>query len=231
VGSIRDADDRISGDPVDGGINNPGFVAFVNALLEGRLKLGQTVKQDELCEILKLSLSPLREAMTLLEAEGLVQVRKRMGVTIFYPDVKFVGGTFQFRELLESEGLRKFAGTVSEEWIKSTSESHLEMMAYVRKVNDQRIFAPAMRTLEQAFHGSFIAAFDNEQITANYRRLLQKMYLIRLINLDAVNAANTIISLEEHLDIVEALQRRDTPRAVEALKRHIKGVIHRTLTH
>jgi DNA-binding GntR family transcriptional regulator len=219
------------GNRVDGGINNPGFVAFVNALLEGRLKLGQTVKQDELCDILKLSLSPLREAMTLLEAEGLVQVRKRMGVTIFYPDVKFVGGTFQFRELLESEGLRKFADIVTDEWIKSTVENHHDMMAYVRKVVDQRIFAAPMRALEQSFHSSFVAAFDNEQITANYGRLLQKMYLIRLVNLDAVNAANTIISLEEHLDIVEALGRRDTPRAVEALRRHIKGVIHRTLTH
>jgi DNA-binding GntR family transcriptional regulator len=216
---------------VDGGINNPGFVAFIDALLEGRLKLGQTLKQDELCDILKMSLSPLREAMTLLEAEGLVQVRKRMGVSIFYPDVKFVGGTFQFRELLESEGLRKFSDMVTDDWIKSTIDAHRDIMDYVRKVNDQRIFAKPVKVVEQAFHGSFIAAFDNEQITANYQRLLQKMYLLRLTNLDAVNAANTIRSMEEHLDIVEALKERDATRAIEALQRHIQGVIHRTLTH
>lgn len=216
---------------MDGGINNPGFVAFIDALLDGRLKLGQTLKQDELCDILKISLSPLREAMTLLEAEGLVQVRKRMGVAIFYPDVKFVGGTFQFRELLESEGLRKFSDMVTDDWIKSTIDAHREIMDYVRKVNDQRIFAKPVKEVEQAFHGSFIAAFDNEQITANYQRLLQKMYLLRLTNLDAVNAANTIKSMEEHLEIVEALKRRDAAAAIEALKRHIQGVIHRTLTH
>lgn len=213
------------------GINNPGFIAFVDALLDGRLKLGQTLKQEELCDILEMSLSPLRESMTLLEAEGLVQIRKRMGVTIFYPDVKFVGGTFQFRELLESEGLRRFADMVTSEWIRSTTERHHEMIDYVRRVNDQRIFAEPMKALEQAFHGSFIAAFDNEQITANYERLLQKMYLIRLINLDAVNAPNTIKSLQEHMDIIDALSRRDASSATEALQRHIKGVIHRTLTH
>ena len=216
---------------MDGGINNPGFVAFVDALLDGRLKLGQTLRQDELCDILKISLSPLREAMTLLEAEGLVQIRKRAGVTIFYPDVKFVGGTFQFRELLESEGLRKFADMVTDDWIKSTIDAHRDIMDYVRKVNDQRIFAKPVKEVEQDFHGSFVAAFDNEQITANYQRLLQKMYLLRLTNLDSVNTANTIKSMEEHLDIVEALKDRDATRAVEALQRHIKGVIHRTLTH
>jgi DNA-binding GntR family transcriptional regulator len=216
---------------VDGGINNPGFVAFIDALLEGRLKLGQTLKQDELCDILKISLSPLREAMTLLEAEGLVQVRKRMGVSIFYPDVKFVGGTFQFRELLESEGLRKFTGMVTDDWIASTTDAHREIMDYVRKVNDQRIFAKPVKAVEQAFHGSFIAAFDNEQITANYQRLLQKMYLLRLTNLDSVNAANTIKSLEEHLDVIKALKVRDAARAIGGLKRHMQGVIHRTLTH
>ncbi|MGO1076929.1 GntR family transcriptional regulator [Inquilinus sp. CA228] len=216
---------------MDGGINNPGFIAFVDALIEGRLKLGQTLRQEELCDILKLSLSPLRESMTLLEAEGLVQIRKRLGVTIFYPDVKFVGSTFQFRELLEAEGLRRFTDVVTDEWIQSTTGGHREMIDYVRQVADHRIFAKPMRSLEQAFHDSFIAAFDNEQITANYQRLSQKMYLIYLVNLDSVNTSSTVKALQEHMDIIDALSRRDASGAVEALQRHMQGVIHRTLTH
>ncbi len=215
---------------MDGGINNPGVVAFIDALLDGRLRLGQTVKQDELCELLEMSLSPLRESLTLLEAEGLIQVRKRMGVAIFYPDVRFVGSTFQFREFLEAEGLRRFVPRVTDEWVQSTAEAHLEIIEYVRQVNDQRIFAKPVKALEQAFHGAFIGAFDNEQITANYQRLMQKMYLLRLINLDAVNAVNTIQSMREHLQVLDALKERNVDGAVDALQRHVRGVLHRTLT-
>ncbi|WP_425644231.1 GntR family transcriptional regulator [Agrobacterium leguminum] len=213
-----------------GGITNPGFVAFVEALLEGRLKLGQTLRLEELCDILGMSLSPLREAITLLEAEGLIQVRKRLGVSIFYPDVKFVGGTFQFRELLESEGLRRLSEGLPSAWIDDMLHAHAAIIELARCSRQPADFVTPVRELEERFHGGFVAAFDNEQITANYQRLTQKMYLLRLLNPDAVNVVNTIRSMEEHLDIVVALRDRDVERAIEALHRHLKNVLHRLLT-
>ncbi len=53
-----------------GDIDNAGYIAFFDALLERRLKLGQTLKQEELGDILGQSLSPMRETTTLLEAEA-----------------------------------------------------------------------------------------------------------------------------------------------------------------
>ena len=41
---------------------NPTYTAFFDALLDGRLALGQTLTQDALCAVLGTSLSPLREA-------------------------------------------------------------------------------------------------------------------------------------------------------------------------
>ncbi|MBK8083489.1 MAG: GntR family transcriptional regulator [Devosia sp.] len=55
---------------MNGGIENVGYNAFFEALIEGRLQLGQTLKQEELGATLGLSLSPMRETTTLLEAEG-----------------------------------------------------------------------------------------------------------------------------------------------------------------
>lgn len=214
---------------MDGGITHPGFIGFMNALIEGRLKLGQTVTQEELCDVLGISLSPLREAVTLLEAEGLVQVRRRLGVVIFYPDVKFVGGTFQFRELLESEGLRRFAKTVSRELVATLKSRHEDIIQFVHQHPDTQTFVQPVKLLEQEFHGGFIAAFDNAQITTNYLRLSQKMYLLRLINPEAVNPSNTVKSMEEHLVVLDALEARDAEAAVDALQKHLKGVLHRLI--
>jgi DNA-binding GntR family transcriptional regulator len=217
-------------DTVDGGIDNKGYTAFLEALVDGRLKLGQTLRQEELCEILGLSLSPMRETTTLLEAEGLIKVRRKVGITIFYPDMKFVGNCFQFRGLLEKEGLRKFAGTVSREWIAKARGDHLEIMDYVRKVNDLGTYRLPVKELERDFHESFINAYANEQVSVTYARLTQKMYLIRLHNLEAVGPANTIQSMREHLAIIDGLETGDTEGAIDALDRHLKGVLHRVLT-
>jgi DNA-binding GntR family transcriptional regulator len=215
---------------VKGEIRNAGYVAFFNALIAGKLKLGQTVTQEQLCEILGMSLSPLRETITLLEAEGMVTVRRKIGITVFYPDVKFVGNTFQFRGLLEKEGLRKFAPVVSREWLETMRRDHHDIIRFVREVNDLEAYRLPVKALEDRFHHSFIEVFDNDQIMVNYARLQQKMYTLRYYNKQAVGPTNTVISMEEHLAIIDALERRDGEAAADALERHLQGVLHRTLT-
>ena len=215
---------------MSGGIDHPGYLAFIEALVTGQLKLGQTLKQEELCVILGISLSPMREATTLLEAEGLITVRRRIGITIFYPDVKFVGNTFQFRGLLEREGLTKFARSVDTAWLKQVRDDHLAMIDHLRTANDPAAYREPMRRLEHDFHGSFIAALENHQIDTIYQRLTQKMFLIRLINMEAVGPDKSILSMREHLAILDALDRRDAEGASAALDQHLRGVLHRVLT-
>jgi DNA-binding GntR family transcriptional regulator len=218
------------GGSVNGGIANAGYHAFFDALIEGRLKLGQTLRQEDLGEVLGQSLSPMRETTTLLEAEGLIKVRRKVGITIFYPDMKFVGNTFQFRGLLEKEGLRKFAANVPPGWIARMRDEHARIIEFVREENDLMAYRLPVKALEAEFHESFITVYANEQVSVTYARLLQKMYLIRLHNLDAVGPANTITSMREHLAVMDALEAGDTDGAIDALDRHLKGVLHRTLT-
>lgn len=213
-----------------GEIENAGYQAFFDALVDGRLKLGQTLTQDELCQILGISLSPMRETTTLLEAEGLISVRRKVGITIFYPDVKFVGNCFQFRGLLEKEGLRKFAQTVRPEWVAAMRAEHAGIIDFVRQVNEMGAYRVPVKKLERRFHDTFVDAFDNDQIRVNYARLTQKMYLLRLHNPNAVGPTNTVTSMEEHIDIIDALGAGDVDGAVEALERHLQGVLHRVLT-
>ena len=215
---------------MNGGIDNPGYHAFFEALIEGRLKLGQTLTQEELGAILGLSLSPRRETTTLLAAEGLITVRRKIGITIFYPDMKFVGNTFQLRGILEKEGLRKFAGTVSRDWIAHMRREHNRIIDYVRDVNDMQTYRLPVKRLEREFHDSFVNVLANDQVSVIYGRLIQKMYLIRLHNLDAVGPANTVLSMREHIAIIDALEKGDADAAIDALDRHLKSVLHRVLT-
>lgn len=213
-----------------GEIENAGYNAFFEALIVGRLRLGQTLTQEEMAGILGISLSPMRETTTLLESEGMVTVRRKVGITIFYPDVNFVGNTFQFRGFLEREGLRKFASSVTPAWIARMREEHARIIAFVSDKDELEAYRVPVKAMETAFHHTFIDAYANDQISRVYNRLAQKMYLIRLHNLEAVGQANTIRSMREHLDVVDALARRDVDGAIAALDLHLQAVLHRVLT-
>lgn len=213
------------------GMQNPGAVAFCEALTDGRLRLGQTLTQNELGEVLGLTLARVRDVVVLLEAEGLVEVRKRVGLTIFYPDVNFVGNTFQLRGILEREGLRKFSETVTQSWIDYMLDEHDKIVELVKSCTEAGQYAREMRALERKFHDSFVTALNNEHITKLHGSNSQKMYLLRLLNPEAVGPRNSLISMSEHLEILRALQQRDADAAILGLDRHLKGVLHRILTH
>ncbi len=208
---------------------NPAYAGFFDALLERRLALGQTLTQDELCAVVGVTMSPMREATALLEAEGLVSVRRRIGITIFYPDVKFVRDVFQLRGFLEREGLRRFARTAPASWAAETRKAHAKVIAFVEKVDEEQRYREPVRKIEADFHGGFIGAFDNAEIANIYARLRRKTYLIRLLNPEAVGTASTVQAMREHLSIIDAVEQRSPDAAADALDRHLKGVLHRTL--
>ncbi len=99
---------------VDGNRGDAGYAAFREALLAGAIQMGGTLTQNELCKILGMSLSPLRTTMTLLESDGLIRVRKRAGVQVFYPDVGFIRSNFQFRAMIEREAMVRFTETIAD---------------------------------------------------------------------------------------------------------------------
>jgi DNA-binding GntR family transcriptional regulator len=212
-----------------GQITNQGYLAFFQALLDGRIKLGETLTLEALCDRLGISLSPLRESVTLLEAEGLITVRRRVGITIFFPDVEFVGNSYQLRGLLEREGLRKFTRVVERGWIERQRAEHRRVVEQVTTLKDPLLYREPMRVLEADFHGSFIDSFRNSEIRAIYDRLVQKMFVLRLLHPDSVGVINTLKAMEEHMAIVDALEKQDAEGAVVALERHLSGVLHRVL--
>src|SRR5882724_11573257 len=82
-----DARSSSGGSAMSGFQENEGYLRIRQALRDGTLQAGMTVTQSELCDLLKVSLSPLRETLVLLEEFGLVDIKPRAGIAIIYPDV------------------------------------------------------------------------------------------------------------------------------------------------
>lgn len=210
-------------------LDHPDCERFLKALTDGALELGQTLTQQELADALGLSLSPAREMIALLEAEGLVSVRRRIGVVIFAPDVKYVGSMFQLREMLECEGLGRFVTLPRADWCATMRATHEALIETIRPVNDPKSFEEEVRTLELAFHGAFVDAYHNPVVADIYRNIHKKMFLFRLMRPNAVNVENTIKAMEEHLAVIDAIAAGDGAAARRALEAHIRGVLHRVI--
>ena len=206
--------------------------AFFECLHASKLQLGQTVRQRDLCTVLGVGISPLREALALLEAAGLVTSRRKVGITIVMPDVEYVVATFQLRRLLEIEGLKLFLQRDKSVWVERTTARHAEVLPVVKAATD-RDFAQRktpVTDLEDEFHLAFIEAFDNREIVAIYDAIKEKQRLLPLIKRAIRGPTNANSAIEEHLAIIEAISCDDHPAAIAALERHLQQSMQRVLT-
>jgi DNA-binding GntR family transcriptional regulator len=209
-------------------LENDGYVKFRRAMQDGRLQAGMTCTQNELCELLGVSLSPLRETLVLLEEFGLVEIKPRTGIHIVYPEVAFIRENFQFRIMIETHAVKVFAGQVAPDWIDRMRSRHEE--ARHELVTDQPFDAAQAKlaAIDRDLHGDFVRALDNKAILQTHTRLQENISMARRVHQRSVYRGQLLDTIDEHLRIVDALAQRDLDGAVVALEAHFRASTHRT---
>ena len=210
-----------------GSRGNLGYAAFRAALLDGRLRPGATHTQAELCDILAMSLSPLRDTLTLLQADGLITVRHRAGVTVLTPDVTFIRENFQFRSMIEREAVPQFVEAVADDWIADTTAAHQRALTAAADRSPAPQIERSLRALDWDFHGAIVAAAHNHLVAETHFRLQENLKLARVLNQDFASPSKAADAIGEHLVILDHLSRRDTDATVHALEAHFRAAVHR----
>ena len=102
--------------PVGGGcperqpkLSRIAYARFKESLFARRIPIGATVTQAELVELLEVPIGPLREALQVLENDGLLTMLPRSGIRIVKPGMSLMKDSFQLRRILELEAVRKYA--------------------------------------------------------------------------------------------------------------------------
>src|SRR5216683_3073383 len=84
------------------------------AILDGRLEPGSRLKEEELARELGISRTPVREALLILQAEGLVDAAPNRGAVVRSHDADDLEDLYQLRALLEGYAARRAAANISE---------------------------------------------------------------------------------------------------------------------
>ena len=184
-----------------------------NLLLEDEFAAGSRIPEAELCERFGVSRTPLREALKVMAAEGLVTLRPNRGAVVSPIDPSQIGPIIELKGALEG-----LIGTLAAQRIDAATMAKLE--AHHLALGDalSRRDHGAYTRLNYAFHQLMAQASGNPLLAQSYESLQQKIWRFRF----AVNEFDGRLarSYQEHEDIMVALRARTRLDLAERLQEH-----------
>jgi len=203
------------------------YARILAALFERRLPAGSFVSQGEMVELTGIPIAPVRDALRVLEAEGVLVIHPRTGIQLVKPGMELTRSTYQFRGVIEAAAVAAYAQTASEAEIETLDKRHVAIAKRLEKVGLTPEILAELEILEDLLHGSIVSSLSNPLIDTSYRRIRN---YIRLIQLDRRLTPPLVLrSLKEHRAIIEACRKRDVAKAVEALQSHFSAALQRAL--
>jgi len=183
-------------------------------IIRGDVPLGAAISERSISADLKVSKTPVREALAQLRNEGLVTIVPQSGVRVFTLSAREVREICAFRKILESAALET-SMTVDPAGLLRDLEAIEERMREALSAGDVRGYLG----LDTDFHLAFFANCGNAYLQNAYGLYAGKIAALRTHLAD--KPLHTQLSLAEHGEIVAAVRRRDVTALVGILADHI----------
>ena len=203
------------------------YERILESLFERKVPVGAFISQNELSAIVDVPVAPLRDALRMLEAEGILTIHPRSGIQFVRPGLELTRSTYQFRMIVEKAAVRVFAEEADEDLMNGLEVRHSRL---IRKLERDGIIPEHLvetDSLELELHGQIINALRNPLINTAYSRMHNYLRLLRLER--KVTTPILLRTLKEHLDILEACATRNADAAEQALQAHFTAAIQRNL--
>ena len=183
------------------------------AILDGRLEPGSPLKEQQLAHELGISRTPVREALLMLQAEGLIVTTPNRSAVVREHDEDDLKDLYQLRALLEGYAARQAASRISDEELDLLNASCTRFDALsgddVRELVRENLL----------FHRTILAAAGSERLS----RMVQKVIELPLVYKSYIwySPDQKQISAHYHRQIAAALAGRDAERAELIMREHI----------
>ncbi|ODS60368.1 MAG: GntR family transcriptional regulator [Acidovorax sp. SCN 68-22] len=190
--------------------------SITGAIVERRLMPGTRLVEQQIADVFSVSRTIVRQALNQLSRDRLVTLEPARGAFVAMPSIDEARQVFQVRRLVEGGMVRQLAAQVSDAQIAEL-RMHLkeERQAVVRSD------VPGRTRLLADFHVVLARLLGNEVLAEMIADLLSRSQLIALMYQSGHSAEH---SQAEHVDIVEALARRDGRAASRLMEQHITSV-------
>ena len=183
-------------------------------IVQGEIAPGSRLNERLLCERLRISRTPLREALKSLAGEGLVELRPNRGAWVTPLTVDRVRATFAVLGALEALAGELACANASEADVAEIRALHYQMVAHYKRGELAEYFR-----FNQAIHLRLVEAGGNAVLAQTYRQLNAHVRRARyMANLAEDRWAKAVA---EHEAMIDALVARDASRLKALLSDHL----------
>lgn len=183
-------------------------------IVRGDLPLGSFISERGISADLNVSKTPVREALAQLKHEGLVTVVPQSGARVFTLSAREVREICFFRKVLERAALQIAMTESPAGLLRDLKAIEAKMKRALGKGDVRRYLE-----LDTDFHLAFFANCGNSYLQRSYGLYSGKIAALRTHL--AGKPQHTSLSMQEHSEIVEAVDEGDVEALLDVLERHI----------
>jgi DNA-binding GntR family transcriptional regulator len=186
-----------------------------NMIIEGELRPGSRIAESRLCDHFGVSRTPLREALKVLSAEGLVRLLPNKGATVVRVTRK------EMEEIVPVLGsLEALAGELA------CANIHADEIVRIRNIHTQMVERhrsgdkKSFNELNRAFHDAIFEAANNKTLSETYNMLQTRLRSLFFVTPKAPPLWADAV--EDHEEMIAALEAQDGLRFAAIARRHIR---------
>lgn len=185
-----------------------------SSIIEGTLGPGTKLNERELCESLGISRTPLREALKVLAAEGLIDIWPNRGASVARMSETEIREAFELMS-----GLEAFAGELACERITTEALDEIKALHYAMVVCKNQNDLPGYYQRNRAIHDLINLAAGNSALRQTYMALNWRIQALRFrSNLQTPKWDRAV---HDHEAMIEALEARDGKKLSAILRQHL----------
>ncbi len=188
-------------------------------IMTGKLKEGDKINENELCETLGISKTPLREALRVLSVEGLIRLVPHRGSFVTKPTYEEIAEMFDVMSLLEGFCAKEACAKLTAKDFARIEKLHAKLEENF-EIRDQEEY---IRTNNQ-YHSLIQKIAGNRTLNQIVNGLRKKILLYRFQSLNLPERFEH--SIREHRDLLEAFRQRDQKRAEALMRKHLQNQSH-----
>lgn len=195
------------------------FERLRRSILEGEYGPRERLVEEQLAERIGVSRTPIRQALTMLEAEGLVEIVPNKGAMVCSFSTEDVWDIYDLRAVLEGHAARRAAGRIGGVDLERLRSLAGEMEGLVGRYADHEEEIRRLVVLNQEFHGTIVAASRNKRLAVLLRRTVEIPLMFKAFYWYGPHERT--ISNHYHRQILGALESGDADRAEIVMREHV----------
>ena len=199
------------------------YFALEKEILSGQHKRGDTLTENSLSTRLGVSRTPIRGALHKLCEEGLIEMTPNRGAVVIGVGREDLIDIYKIRMRLEGLASAEATVKISQDDVEALRESVELAEFYIKKQDAERL-----KELDSRFHNIIYKASGNRLLYKTLSELHRKIHVYRKRSLAVPE--RLIKSIEEHREILSAIERGDANEADRLTSAHIAAALENLLS-